>query len=304
MNKSIFNISNEVSVALENGKAVVALESTVITHGLPYPRNYEIAREMEKVIRKEKAVPATIAVINGEVHVGIDDKLLQFISTTRNLKKISVRDYGLVISKKLSGGTTVAGTLLAANAVGIHVFATGGIGGVHRGQSRDISADLLQLSKTPVIVVCAGAKAILDLPATVELLETLGIPVLGYQTGELPSFYSKESGLKTSAIAYNPEEVSEFVLAHWGIGMRSAVLLVVPPPDEFAMPKDEIDKAIDVALEDAERENISGQDVTPYLLSRVSELTKENSLQANLALLANNAKVAAKVATAYEKMSG
>jgi pseudouridine-5'-phosphate glycosidase len=302
MNQSIFKVSQEISEALRNDKAVVALESTVITHGLPYPHNYDVAQKMEQIIRENNAIPATIAVIDGDIHVGLEDKLLKFISREKNLRKVSVRDYGLVLSKKISGGTTVAGTLVAASAVGIPVFATGGIGGVHRGNSKDISTDMIQLSKTPVIVVCAGAKSILDLPATVELLETLGVPVLGYKTDEFPAFYSRESGLKTSATVYSPEEVSEFALAHWAIGIKSAVLLVVPPPEEFALSKKEMEKAIDIALKDAEELKISGQSLTPYLLSRVSKLTDGSSLQANLALLENNANIAAKVSVAFKIM--
>jgi len=302
MNQSIFKVSQEISKALIDDKAVVALESTVITHGLPYPHNYNVAKKMEQIIRDNNAIPATIAVIEGEIRVGLEDKWLRFISREKNLKKVSVRDYGLVLTKKINGGTTVAGTLVAASFLGIPVFATGGIGGVHRGNSKDISTDMIQLSKSPVVVVCAGAKSILDLPATVELLETLGVPVLGYKTEEFPAFYSRESGLKTSATVSSPEEVSEFALAHWGIGIKSAVLLVVPPPEEFALPNKEMEEAIDVALKNAEELKIRGQSLTPYLLSQVSKLTDGRSLQANLALLENNADVAAKVSTAFENM--
>lgn len=289
-------LSTEVSTALKNGEPVVALESTVISHGLPYPENLELARDMETIIRKENAIPATIAVIQGVIHVGLEPSHLELIARGENLRKISSRDFAGAITQKASGGTTVAGTTLIAEEVGIHIFATGGIGGVHRNAPFDISADLTQLSRSPVVVVCAGAKAILDLPATLERLETLGIPVIGYQTNEFPAFYSKESGLPVSVEVQIPEEVAKLVKTHWSIGIQSAILVVTPPPEEVAIPNQRIEKAIQQALSEAKSQHVSGQAVTPFLLKRVSEITQGDSLKANLGLLKNNAYVAAQIA--------
>ena len=299
----MINITSKVENAIRKNEPVVALESTVITHGLPFPENYDSARNMEKKIMDMGAIPATIAIIHGVVRVGITEEELSFISKEKDLKKISVRDYGYVIAKKLSGGTTVAGTLVAANLAGIKVFATGGIGGVHYGGNLDVSADLLQLSKTPMIVVCAGAKAILDLAATLEMLETYGVPVVGYQTNEFPAFYTRQSGLKASAIANTPEEVADIAVKHWQMGMQSAILLVMPPPEELALSKEVVDDAVAEALKDAEAKKITGQAVTPFLLDKVSKLTKGDSMRTNLALLENNSKIAAQVAIAYSNLA-
>lgn len=291
-----FKITKEIAQALQVGDPVVALESTVITHGLPYPENQALAQDMESVVREEKAVPATIAVIEGRVHVGLESADLERIAQGTDLRKISVRDYGPAIAQGASGGTTVAGTLLAAQDAGIKVFATGGIGGVHRGAPFDTSADLPQLAKSPLVVVCAGAKAILDLPATLEYLETVGIPVIGYQTQEFPAFYSQHSGLPVSAQADSAKEIAEIAKAHWELGNPGAVLVAVPPPAEVALPADEIEAVIQQALEEAQSQGIRGQAVTPFLLQRVSELSGGDSLKANLGLLKNNARVAAQIA--------
>lgn len=291
-----FRISSELQEALRKRLPVVALESTVITHGLPLPDNLLLATEMEATIRKRGAVPATIAVINGEITVGASPVQLELLAQGKGSRKLSSRDLASAIVKKENGGTTVAGTAFCAHRVGIRVFATGGIGGVHRGNSFDISADLFQLSKTPVIVVCAGAKAILDLDATIEILETLSIPVIGYQTGEFPAFYSTSSGLKTAATAQSPEEVAAIARVHWEMGMESAVLVVVPPPEDAALPKEMIEIAIQTALASAEGQGVRGQEVTPFLLDRVSTLTSGASLRSNLALLKNNAELAADIA--------
>lgn len=292
-----FSLSSEFARARQMGLPVVALESTVITHGLPYPENLKLAREMEAEVRSVGAIPATIAVVDGKVCVGINDAQLEMLSKgDTKLHKISSRDFGAAVSLGASGGTTVAGTLAAASAAGIHVFATGGIGGVHRGAPYDISADLVQLGRTPVIVVCAGAKAILDLPATLEVLETLGVPVIGYGTDEFPAFYSRSSGLKLNGFVNRPEEVARLARAHWDMGMDSAVLVTVPIPEDAALSKESMDRTIDQALEDAHRQGVTGQAVTPFLLARVSELTGGSSLRANLALLKNNAWVAAQIA--------
>lgn len=306
---AIFSVTQEVSRALELSLPVVALESTVITHGLPYPDNLSLADDMEDAIRSQGVTPATIGVIDGRVQIGMVAAQLQFLATSGNeLAKISLRDFAPVIAFMGSGGTTVAGTLYAAYEAGIRVFATGGIGGVHyelsprRKGAFDISADLPALARFPVIVVCAGAKAILDLAATLEYLETWGVPVVGYQTDEFPAFYSRRSGLKTSARANTPEEVSFLARTHWALGMQSAVLVAVPPPEEVALDGEVVKAAVRSALKAAQAQKITGKDVTPYLLNKVSELTDGTSLRANLGLLLNNASLASQIARAFARM--
>jgi pseudouridine-5'-phosphate glycosidase len=288
-----FSFDPLVRAALLQGKPVVALESTVISHGLPYPENLALAEDMEATIKEHQATPATIAVIDGEIRIGLDQPALELLANTDNLRKISVRDFAPAVAQKASGGTTVAGTLIAAQQAGIRIFATGGIGGVHRDAPFDISTDLSQLAKSPVVVVCAGAKAILDLPATLEQLETLGVPVIGYQTDEFPAFYSRESGLPVSARADSPEEVAAIAQAHWKITGKRGLLVAAPPPTEAAIPAAEIEGHIQQALHEAQEQNISGQAVTPFLLARVSQLSGGASLKTNLALLKNNARIAA-----------
>lgn len=274
---------------------IVALESTVISHGLPWPENLNLAIEMENIIRAENATPATIAVLNGKVYAGLQPEQLHTLATCQNSRKISLRDFGIALADRLSGGTTVAATLHIAERAGIYVFATGGIGGVHRNAPFDISADLPKLGSTPVIVVCAGAKSILDIPATLEYLETQGVPVVGYRTSSFPAFYSIDSGLKVDIQADSPEEVANIARHHWGLGLRSAILLVVPPPQDSAIPLNQMESIIQQALTDAEQAGIRGSKVTPFLLARVSELSTGESMKANLALLLNNAAVAAKI---------
>lgn len=298
MKKTTFplTLSAAVRQALEAGQPVVALESTVITHGLPYPQNLRLAQDMEAEVAAEGAVPATIAVLEGRVHAGLEAAELESLATGTGMVKISTRDFAPALLHKRSGGTTVAGTLRVAHAAGIRVFATGGIGGVHQGAPFDISTDLPTLAKTPLVVVCAGAKAILDLPATLEQLETLGVPVVGYATDEFPAFYSRSSGLPVSARVESPEEAATLAKLHWAMGMESAVLLVQPPPAEAAMEAAQVNEAIRQALAECEAQGIRGQAVSPFLLRRVSELTHGESLEANLALLRNNARLAARVA--------
>ncbi|HNT23036.1 MAG TPA: pseudouridine-5'-phosphate glycosidase [Anaerolineales bacterium] len=294
-----YKISSLVAQALQAKQPVVALESTVITHGLPFPQNLELARNMEAEVRAGGSLPATIAVIDGLIHVGLEDDELERLAVQARdvgVRKVSVRDFGPAIALGECGGTTVAGTLVAAEAAGLRVFATGGIGGVHQGAPFDVSADLQQLARSPVVVVCAGAKAILDLPATLEVLETMGVPVVGYQTDEFPAFYSRSSGLPVSVRADTPGQVAAIARAHWGLGMRSAVLLTVPPPEDAALPADAVQGAIQQALTEAAAQGIHGQKVTPFMLGRVSELTHGDSLKANLALLLNNGRLAAAVA--------
>jgi pseudouridine-5'-phosphate glycosidase len=297
-----FALSKELIQARQIQTPVVALESAVITHGLPRPENLNLARGMEGVVRKNGALPATIALFEGKIHIGMTDTAIEVLSNLDDVHKISLRDMGLAIAKGWSGGTTVAATLFAASQVGIRVFATGGIGGVHRGAPFDVSADLQQLGKSSLIVVCAGAKSILDLPATREVLETQGVPVIGYQTDEFPAFYSRESGILVDQRVETPEEVVQIALASWGAGLQTAILLVAPPPAETALPADLVEAAIETALEEAEKAEICGSMMTPFLLGRVSHLTGGESLNANIALLRNNAKIAAQVAVAYQKI--
>jgi pseudouridine-5'-phosphate glycosidase len=298
MNEQRYTIilAEEVRQAVKLGSPVVALESTVITHGLPYPQNLQLAKDMEAEVRQQGALPATVGVVDGQVYVGLDAGQLAALAQGEGLVKVSVRDYGPAMALRLSGGTTVAGTLLAAHLAGLRIFATGGIGGVHRQAPFDVSADLVQLARTPLVVVCAGAKAILDLPATLEVLETYGVPVIGYQTDEFPAFYSRSSGLPVSARVDTPDQVAQVAQAHWALGMTSAVLVCVPPPEEEALPAEQVNGAIEQALAEAQETHIRGQQVTPFLLSRVSELTHGSSLRANLALLHNNARMAAQIA--------
>ena len=294
-----FSLSTEIALGLQHQTPIVALESTVITHGLPHPDNLALAKDMEHEVRRGGGLPATIAVLSGKIRIGLEEAELNDLATATNTRKISVRDFAPALAGGGSGGTTVAATLFAADKAGIRVFATGGIGGVHRDPPTDISADLPQLALTPVIVVCAGAKAILDLPGTLEYLETAGVPVIGYQTDEFPAFYSRESGLPVSARADSPAEVVAIAANHWTLGMKSAILVTAPPPPEVALSPRQVGQAIEQALSEAHAQHIRGQAVTPFLLSRVSELTGKASLRANLGLLRNNAQIAAQIAKEF-----
>lgn len=299
-------IATDVRDAIENKRPIAVLESTVITHGLPYPENLKIAQEMEAQVAASGATAVTIAVIDGVIKIGLSGDELEGLSTAKDTHKISRRDYGPAIAKKWSGGTTVAGTMMAADLVGLKIFATGGIGGVHRvvgkevnSISHDVSADLPALANIPMIVVCAGAKAILDLPATLEYLETSSIPVVGYRTHEFPAFYSRSSGLGTSSSAENAGEIVRIAESHWSLGLESAVLVVNPLPESESQEPNKMDAAIEEAIVEIQQQGISGQDVTPFLLRRVSEITGGESLKSNLALLRNNAGLAGEIAVAY-----
>ncbi len=291
------HITTEITRALNFGTPVVALESTVITHGLPYPQNLALARDMETQIRKAEAIPATIALLDGKLRIGLSDEDLIQLSETDSPLKVSHRDFATAILKKRNGGTTVAGTMLAAQLAGIKVFATGGIGGVHKESAFDISTDLRALAETPMIVVCAGAKSILDLPATLEYLETMGVPVVGYQTNEFPAFYTRESGLKVSVQLDSAKEVADFARTHWEMGLQSAVLVANPLPETESIPQSEMEPLIAQASAEAMKQGIHGQALTPFLLSRISALSAGKSLKANLALLLNNARLAAQIAS-------
>jgi pseudouridine-5'-phosphate glycosidase len=301
MPASAFTIPSFLRCTLDQSLPFVALESTVITHGLPRPQNLQLARDMERVVRENGATPATIAVLDGKIHVGLTDAELERLANLDNARKISRRDFATAIVKKECGGTTVAGTMFAAHQAGIKVFATGGIGGVHEVETLDISTDLQALSDIPMIVVCAGAKAILDLSATLEYLETMAVPVIGYRTDEFPAFYSRQSGLPVSARLDSPQEIVEFAKAQWEIGMKSAVLICQPLSSEEELPREKVDSAIQQARGEAHEQCIHGQALTPFLLARMAELTGGASLKANLALLLNNARLAAQIAKEFSK---
>ena len=275
---------------------VVALESTVLTHGLPQPQNLQLARDMERAVREEGATPATIGFLDGYLHIGMADVELERLANEKDPYKVGPRDFASVITNGGDGGTTVAGTMLACKHAGIKVFATGGIGGVHRDAPFDISADLQALANIPMIVVCAGAKAILDLPATLEYLETMSVPVIGYGTDDFPAFYSRKSGLEVTETLDNPQDIIDFAKTHWDAGLQSAVLVANPVPERDAIPEKEIEPLIEQANQEAHEQEIRGKDLTPFLLKRITELTRGRSMRANLSLLLNNAKLAAQIA--------
>lgn len=297
------NIAQPVRDALQGGRPVVALESALITHGLPYPHNLETAQLLEKTIRAEHAVPATVAVLGGRLKVGLTGEELERLAGNRAARKVSLRDFPIVVARGEDGGTTVAATIWLAHRAGIQVFATGGIGGVHRGHPFDVSADLVQLATTPIAVVCAGAKAILDLPLTMEWLETHGVPVLGFQTDEFPAFYSRGSGLPVDARVDSPEEAARLSATQWALGLTRSVLVGVPVPAHAAIPAERIQPAIQQALAEAAQDGLTGKAVTPFLLARVASLTGGESLAANIALLENNARVAARIASALAALT-
>lgn len=293
-----FFVKDDVQRALKQNRPVVALESTVLTHGLPHPTNLALGRDMEAAVLADGATPATIGVLHGTVRVGLTDAELAELAQAAAAMKVSRRDFAAAVVKKASGGTTVAGTMFAADKVGIRVFATGGIGGVHREARFDVSPDLQALASTRMIVVCAGAKSILDLPSTLEMLETNGVPALGYGTDEFPAFFSRRSGFKTSARVDSPQEAADFARAHWELGMPSAVLVCRPISAEDEIPREEIDPVEEQASREAQERGIGGQALTPFLLQRVNELTGGKSMRANLSLLLGNARLAAQIAKA------
>ncbi|GAB4508649.1 MAG: pseudouridine-5'-phosphate glycosidase [Anaerolineae bacterium] len=295
---SLLHLSEEVASALHEQRPVVALESTVITHGLPFPQNVETALTMEHAIREAGATPATIAVLRGQVTVGVSQNEIERLGQVANARKCSRRDLPIAMALGEDGATTVAGTMIVALMAGIKVFATGGIGGVHRGQPFDVSADLLELGRTPVAVVCSGAKSILDLPLTVEVLETQGVPIIGYQTDTLPAFYTRRSGLPVDVRVETPEQAAAIIRAANQLGAQHGLLITVPVPDEYALDGGKAETAIVQATAELETVGIRGKEITPYVLRRVSELTGDESKRANTALLVNNARVAANIAAA------
>jgi pseudouridine-5'-phosphate glycosidase len=296
-----FVSSPEVARARQQNLPVVALESTVITHGLPRPQNLTLAQDMEQTVRAENAIPATIAVLDGKIQVGISAEQLSGLSNADDAIKVSLRDIATALVKRVPGGTTVAGTMYIAEKAGIQVFATGGIGGVHKEAHLDVSTDLQALATIPMIVVCAGAKSILDLPATLEYLETMGVPVVGYGTDKFPEFFSPGKDLPVSVRLDTPEAVAEFAHQHWGVGLKSAVLVCQPIPADLAIDNAEIAPILAQVSNEVLEKKIGGQQVTPYELKRVNELTNGKSMRSNLALLLNNARLAAQLARAMSR---
>lgn len=296
--KDHINISDEVRSALSRGEPIVALESTIISHGMPYPQNYETALQVENIVRENKATPATIAVINGVIRVGLYDTDLEFLSSDKNILKASRRDLPVIVAGKMSAATTVSATMICAALAGIRIFATGGIGGVHRNASNtfDISADLTELAQTDVAVVSAGVKSILDIGLTLEYLETLGVPVIGYRTDEFPAFFTRESGFKVNYRLNTPESIAGVIKAKYKLGMKGGLIIANPVPDEFSLDKSEIDEAIVEALKSADAKGIKGKDVTPFLLSEIKKITGGESLRSNIELVKNNARLAAEIA--------
>ena len=297
------DIHPDVENAIKNNEPVVALESTIISHGMPYPKNVETALMVEETVRSNKAVPATIAIINGKLKVGLTNDEIEYLATNEEVKKVSRRDLPITVAQKLSGSTTVASTMIIASLAKIAIFATGGIGGVHRGaeNTMDISADLEELANTNVCVVCAGAKAILDLGLTLEYLETKGVPVIGYKTSELPAFYSSESGFDVDYKIDSAQEIAEILKTKWDLSLDGGVLVTNPIPVAFELETGVMNDAINQAIIEADNNKISGKKITPYLLSKVNEITQGKSLEANIKLIQNNADLAAKIALHYSK---
>jgi pseudouridylate synthase len=302
--KSVLDVHPEVSKALLNGKPVVALESTIITHGMPYPQNAVMAAKVETIIRESGAIPATIAVLEGRLKVGLSDNERNALAQVQRAMKLSRADLAFAMSEGKTGGTTVAATMIAAALAGIKVFATGGIGGVHKGAetSFDISADLEEFSLSPVIVVCAGAKAILDLDKTFEVLETKGVPVVGYGVNELPAFWSRQSGLKAPLQLDTPKQIAQFQRQRQMLGITGGMLIANPIPQVAEIPQVEMNGYIERALREAAQSGVKGKSVTPWLLARLVEITEGKSLIANIALVENNARLAAKIAVAMTEM--
>ncbi|WP_142829835.1 pseudouridine-5'-phosphate glycosidase [Planococcus soli] len=301
---SMISYSTEVQQAIEGKKPIVALESTIISHGMPYPQNVETARMVEQIIRDNGAVPATIAIMNGKIKIGLSEEELELLGNSPGVSKVSRRDIGQLIATKKIGATTVAATMICAELAGIRVFATGGIGGVHRGAetTMDISADLEELSNTGVAVVCAGAKSILDIGLTLEYLETKGVPVIGFQTDVMPAFYTRSSGFDLTFRSDDSAELAKVLKAKWDLGIKGGAVIANPIPAEHALEESFINGIIAQAMAEANDNGISGKEVTPFLLGKVKELTEGKSLVANIELVKHNAKVGAQLAAAYNQL--
>jgi pseudouridine-5'-phosphate glycosidase len=304
--KEYLVFSKTVKEALDAKKPVVALESTIISHGMPYPENVNTAKEVEEIIIENGAVPATIAIIDGKIIVGLSEEQMEFMATEEHIVKASRRDLPIILTQKLHASTTVAATMICAKLAGIEVFVTGGIGGVHRGAETtfDVSADLQELAKTNVAVISAGAKAILDLKLTMEYLETFGVPVLGYQADEFPAFYTRTSGIQANYRVETPEETAKIIRTKWELGLDGGVIIGNPIPEAYSMNPEDMNNAIDAALKEVNELGIEGKEVTPFLLDKIKDLTGGESLEANIALIKNNAQLGAKIATALATSKG
>lgn len=297
-------VHREVREALQAGRAVVALESTIISHGMSYPHNVETARAVEAIVREQGAVPATVAILHGRICLGVDDEQLMLLATSKAIRKTSRRDIPLVVARGEHGATTVSATMFAASLAGIRVFVTGGIGGVHRGaqETLDISADLTELARTSVAVVCAGAKAILDLPLTLEWLETHGVPVLGFGTDEFPAFYSRGSGLGVDQRVESVQEVARIMRSKWDLGLHGGLVVANPVPAPHELPRHEIEGLIEAALAQAREQAVRGKALTPFLLERLYRMSEGRSLETNIALVKNNARVGGALARAWQEL--
>ena len=299
--KNYLEITPEIQKALDEGKPVVALESTILSHGMPYPENMEFAHKVEEIVKEEGAIPATTAIIGGKLKVGLTSEELEIMCKAQDVGKVSRRDIAIYLANNKTGATTVASTMLIASLAGIKFFATGGIGGVHRNgeNTMDISADLQELANTPVAVICAGAKSILDLGLTLEYLETQGVPVLGYKTDYFPAFYCASSGLKLDYNASSPEEIAKIAKVKWDLGLKGGMVIGNPIPDEYNLDYDEMDKVIVKAVDKANELGIRGKDITPFLLAEIKDVTEGKSFASNLQLAYNNARLASRIAKAY-----
>lgn len=304
MNNEFLDINEEVKTALKENKPIVALESTIISHGMPYPENVESALNCEKIIRENNSVPATIAIIGGKIKIGLNKDELEYMGKTKNIIKVSRRDLPAILSLKKDGATTVTTTMIASSLAGIKIFATGGIGGVHRyaQETFDISADLQELANTKVAVICAGAKSILDISLTKEYLETYGVPVLGYKTENFPGFYTRESGYKVDYKIDDTKDIANIIYTKWKLGLKGGVVICNPIPEEYAMDRNYIDKIIDETVKEAKDKKIKGKEVTPFVLAKLHSVTKNKSLNANKELVYNNCKVASLIANDYFKL--
>lgn len=302
--KKFLEFSTEVEEAKKNNSPIVALESTIISHGMPYPQNIEMAKKVEQIIRDNGATPATIAIMDGKIKIGLNENDLETLANSPNVAKVSRRDLAEIVATKKIGATTVASTMICSELAEIPFFVTGGIGGVHKGveTSMDISADLEELARTNVTVICAGAKSILDLPKTLEYLETKGVPVIGYQTTELPAFFTRESGLKLNSSVEEPTEIAEIFKTKMGLNLNGGMVVANPVPKEHELSKDYIDTIIEEAVKDSIDNGISGKDSTPFLLKTIVEKTDGKSLETNIKLVENNAVLGAKIAVAFSKM--
>jgi len=298
--KKFLEISKKVKQALENSKPVIALESTIISHGMPYPQNIQVAKDLEKIAEDAGVVPATICLMNGKIKIGLNDDELEMLAVSKEVAKVSRRDFGRILASKKNGATTVAATMIAAHLAGIKVFATGGVGGVHRGaeDSFDISADLKEFAQTPVIVVSAGAKAILDLSKTLEILETFGVPVYGFQTDLFPAFYSAESDIRIDRLD-SAKEITDIYKTNMKLGFKNGILVGNPIPKKYEIPFSEMDEHIKIALDRAKRNGVTGRGLTPFLLAEIVKITNGSSLETNIRLVENNVTLACRIAKAF-----